>query len=155
MTRVIERVRLQYQDRAKNSDKVYEIHIIEEDDGAFRVIGYNGRRGARLTPQPKTPLPVSYRTARDIFDKLQNTKLCHPRTPYRIVDRDIASRTTSDVLEATPTLIRPEERAISQQENLRIKAASGAEITSAATDSTLESIQPTSYEPSYLDALEL
>ncbi|MCP9496824.1 MAG: hypothetical protein MSG64_20495 [Pyrinomonadaceae bacterium MAG19_C2-C3] len=155
MTRVIERVRLQYQDRAKNSDKVYEIQLIEEDDGSFRVIGYNGRRGARLTPQPKTPLPVSYRTARDIFDKLQNTKLCHPRTPYRIVDRDIASRTTSDVLEATPTRVRPEGSVISQQEYSMTEAAGGAEITSAVTDTTLESKQPASYEPSYLDALEL
>ncbi len=155
MTRVIERVRLQYQDKAKNSDKVYEIELIEEDDGVFRVTGYNGRRGARLMPQPKTPLPVSYRTARDIFDKLQNTKLCHPRTPYRIVDRDIASRTTSDVLEATPTPVRPERGAISQQEYSITEAADGAETTSAATDSTRESKQPASYEPSYLDALEL
>lgn len=153
MARVIERVRLQHQDRAKNSDKVYVIELSEED-GGFRVTGYNGRRGARLTPQSKTPHPVSYRTARDIFDKLESAKLYHSQTPYRIVDRDIASRTSRDALETTPTPALPTQRATNQHMDAPAQTAGKAERTPVATDSTPESEQPEGYEPSYLDALE-
>ena len=82
---LIEKVCLFY--REGTSDKVYEIHLTQEDDG-YRVTGYNGRRGTKLVAQPKTPRPVSYRTARYIFDNLEASKLNHRRTPYRIASRE-------------------------------------------------------------------
>ncbi len=82
---LIEKVCLYY--REGTSDKVYEIHMTQEEDG-YRVTGYNGRRGTNLVAQPKTPRPVPYRTARYIFDNLEASKLNHRRTPYRISSRE-------------------------------------------------------------------
>jgi bifunctional non-homologous end joining protein LigD len=82
---LIEKVRLYYREGA--SDKIYEIHLTEEEEG-FRVTGYNGRRGTKLVAQPKTPRPVPYRTARYIFDNLEASKLNHRRTPYSVASRE-------------------------------------------------------------------
>jgi len=82
---LIEKVCLYY--REGTSDKVYEIHLTQEEDG-YRVTGYNGRRGTKLVAQPKTPRPVPYRTARYIFDNLEASKLNHRRTPYRVASRE-------------------------------------------------------------------
>ena len=82
---LVEKVCLYY--REGTSDKVYEIHLTQEEDG-YRVTGYNGRRGTKLVAQPKTPRPVPYRTARYIFDNLEASKLNHRRTPYRVASRE-------------------------------------------------------------------
>jgi bifunctional non-homologous end joining protein LigD len=82
---LIEKVCLYYRDGT--SDKVYEIHLTQEEDG-YRVTGYNGRRGTKLVAQPKTPRPVPYRTARYIFDNLEASKLNHRRTPHRVASRE-------------------------------------------------------------------
>jgi hypothetical protein len=87
MSQVIERVRLTY--RAGRSDKIYEIELIAEGEGLFHVVGYNGRRGAQLVAQPKTRAPVPFATARRIFDQLEQAKLNHRKTPYRIADRQV------------------------------------------------------------------
>ncbi len=86
---LIEKVCLYY--REGTSDKVYEIHLTQEEDDdeqGFRVTGYNGRRGTKLVAQSKTPHPVPYRTARYIFDNLEAAKLNHRRTPYRVAIRE-------------------------------------------------------------------
>lgn len=90
-SRLVEKVYLYYREGAKH-DKVYDIELTEEGNG-FRVIGYNGRRGTRLTPQSKTPVPVSYRTARHIFDELLYAKLNHRKTPYQIAKRETGEAT--------------------------------------------------------------
>ena len=90
-SRFVEKVFLYYREGTKH-DKVYDIELTEED-GGFRVVGYNGRRGARLTPQSKTPQPVSYRTARHIFDELLYGKLNHRKTPYQIAKRETGETT--------------------------------------------------------------
>ena len=82
---LVEKVCLYY--REGTSDKVYEIHLTQEEDG-YRVTGYNGRRGTKLVAQSKTPRPVPYRTARYIFDNLEASKLNHRRTPYRVASRE-------------------------------------------------------------------
>lgn len=82
---LIEKVCLFYREGA--SDKVYEIHLTQEEDG-FCVTGYNGRRDTKLVAQPKTPRPVPYRTARYIFDNLEAAKLNHRKTPYHIASRE-------------------------------------------------------------------
>ena len=82
---LVEKVCLYY--REGTSDKVYEIHLTQEEDG-FLVTGYNGRRGTKLVAQPKTLKPVPLRTARCVFDNLEATKLNHRRTPYRVASRE-------------------------------------------------------------------
>ncbi len=39
-------------------------------------------------PQPKTQGPVPYTTARRIFDNLEQAKLNHRKTPYRVEGRE-------------------------------------------------------------------
>ncbi|MCA1626069.1 MAG: hypothetical protein LC778_20200 [Acidobacteria bacterium] len=82
---LVEKVCLYYREGA--SDKVYEIHLTQEEDG-FLVTGYNGRRGTKLVAQSKTTKPVPYRTARYIFDNLEAAKLNHRRTPYCVASRE-------------------------------------------------------------------
>ena len=101
-SRLVEKISLYYREGTKH-DKIYHIELTE-DDGGFRVTGYNGRRGARLTPQSKTPHPVSYRTARHIFDELLNAKLNHRTTPYRIASREANESTGMDAADVTNTL---------------------------------------------------
>jgi len=110
MARLVEKVFLYYREGTKH-DKVYNIELTE-DDGGFRVTGYNGRRGARLTPQSKTPQTVSYRTARHIFDELLCAKLNHRETPY-----GIAKRETGDAARAASVTTQVETRAILQSES--------------------------------------
>lgn len=86
MSNVVERVKLFY--REGRSDKVYRIELIAEGEGLFHVVGYNGRRGARLVQQPKTQVPVPYNTARRIFDNLEQAKLNHRKTPYMVEGRE-------------------------------------------------------------------
>jgi hypothetical protein len=96
---LIEKVCLYY--REDKSDKVYEIHLTQEEEG-YRVTGYNGRRGTKLVAQPKTPRPVPYRTARYIFDNLEASKLNHRRTPYRVASRETPA-SANEKTDATDT----------------------------------------------------
>ena len=123
---LIEKVCLYY--REGTSDKVYEIHLTQEEDG-YRVTGYNGRRGTKLVAQPKTPRPVPYRTARYIFDNLEAAKLNHRRTPYRVASRE----TPASVSEKSPV----------------------ADITGRQTGNKIEEEQRQGYAARFLDAIEL
>lgn len=132
MSKIVERVRLNY--REGTSDKVYVIELTEESPGKFSVTGYNGRRGAQLVAQPKTSAPVSLTEARRIFDGLESAKLNHPKTPYKIAERQTGTTTTGT----------------KQKEG---GVPSAAVSTSVAETSTQ---QPSSddYRASHLDALE-
>ncbi len=110
MARLVEKVFLYYREGTKH-DKVYNIELTVEDEGVYRVTGYNGRRGARLTPQSKTPQPVSYRTARHIFDELLYAKLNHRETPYQI-----AKRETGDAASTASVTTQVETRTTRQSE---------------------------------------
>src|SRR3982750_3938599 len=109
---LIEKVCLYYRDGT--SDKVYEIHLTEEEDG-YRVTGYNGRRGTKLVAQPKTPRPVPYRTARYIFDNLEASKLNHRRTPYRVTSREASSTENGQTTAAEATICRNNKKEDEQQ----------------------------------------
>ena len=128
MSKVIERVKLFY--REGKSDKIYVIELIEEEEGQYVVVGYNGRRGARLMPQPKTPVPVSLNTARHIFNNVEQSKLNHRRTPYQVAERSSPS---------TNPLPANEKPTLNPQR---------------ALESTGDKSED-QYEPSFLDALEI
>lgn len=125
MSEVIERVKLYY--REGRHDKVYEIELIAEGDGLFHVIGYNGRRGNQLVAQPKTRIPVPFATARRIFDQLEQAKLYHRKTPYKIATRETFT--------------------VSNDVNIN-KSATKAETQPQAKAADV-------YEANHLDALEL
>jgi len=67
-------VRLEYWDGF--SDKVYAINLQEgESENEWTVICIYGRRGNVRNHALKTPIPVSYGEAREIYDKLLDQKL--------------------------------------------------------------------------------
>ncbi len=124
---LVEKVCLYY--REGTSDKVYEIHLTQEEDG-FRVTGYNGRRGTKLVAQPKTPKPVPLRTARYVFDNLEAAKLNHRKTPYTAASRERFDALTSPV-------------------------AASASLPPATTQPPTESESPAgTYSATHLEALE-
>ncbi len=116
---LIEKVCLYYREGA--SDKVYEIHLTQEEDDevGYRVTGYNGRRGTKLVAQPKTPRAVPYRTARYIFDNLEAAKLNHHRTPYRVASRE----TNTAQAQVSPTAIQRECAAATPARSEEYRAA--------------------------------
>lgn len=110
---LIEKVCLYY--REGTSDKVYEIHLTQEEDG-YSVTGYNGRRGTKLVAQPKTPRPVPYRSARYIFDNLEASKVNHRRTPYRVASRETPASANEKTCAADATSHQAETKKEEQQE---------------------------------------
>src|SRR4051812_38324467 len=110
---LIEKVCLFYREGA--SDKVYEIHLTEEEEG-YRVTGYNGRRGTKLVAQPKTPRPVPYRTARYIFDNLEAPKLNPRRTPYHVASRETPASANEKTCAADTKCRQAEIKKEEQQE---------------------------------------
>lgn len=80
-SRIVSAEYLQYFDQAKNSDKVYNIFLVEETDGSFSCLSEYGRRGAL----PVTVLLCSNKSghiAEQVFRKKVEAKRQHPRTPY-------------------------------------------------------------------------
>lgn len=126
MSEVIERVKLYYCEG--RHDKVYEIELIAEGDGLFHVIGYNGRRGNQLVAQSKTRFAVPYATARRIFDQLEQAKIYHRNTPYKIAGRETFTNSNNVSV------------------NKSAAKADGTQSQEKVTDA---------YEATHLDALEL
>ncbi len=71
--RVIDQARLWF--REGNSDKVYEIDLVEVAAGQPVVNFRYGRRGGALKDGTKTPLPLPLAKARDVYQKLVDEKL--------------------------------------------------------------------------------
>lgn len=159
MASLIERVELYYRAPRENADKVYKIELTREDDGGYRVTGYNGRRGARLTPQPKTEHPVFYNMARRLFDELERSKLNHRRTPYTIRDRHVAGRENAYAAgiqqpgSLSQTEIRPcPDAASTIAAAARNTISPDTETSHAQTDTHSEN---GAYTAAHLEALEL
>lgn len=66
------------------SDKVYNIQIVEEENG-FKVNFQNGKQGGTLTSGTKTKIAVSIEAATKIFEKLQKEKT-NGSSHYRPID---------------------------------------------------------------------
>jgi hypothetical protein len=131
MSKIVERVSLYY--REGRSDKVYVIELAEESQGKFSVTGYNGRRGSQLVAQPKTSTPVTLTEARRIFNQLESAKLNHPKTPYKIAERQTTTTTGAKQKEAKPPSV------------------SSADEQAEATQ---QQPSPEGYRANHLDALE-
>ncbi|MGC4063868.1 MAG: WGR domain-containing protein [Polyangiaceae bacterium] len=70
--RIVEQTRLWY--RQGNSDKVYEVDLVEVASGQFVVNFRYGRRGTALRDGTKTPLPVGLEQARAVWTALVTEK---------------------------------------------------------------------------------
>lgn len=71
MSKIVETMSLYYRD--SNSDKVYNVQLVDSGNG-FEVNFAYGRRGSTLNTGKKTNSPVAYAAAKKVFDKLVNEK---------------------------------------------------------------------------------
>lgn len=82
MPKIIRAEYLSYYNSARNSDKLFNIFLIEEDDGTFSCLTENGRRGSNLVRRTlctKTGRAMSESKFRQKLDD----KRYHRDTPYR------------------------------------------------------------------------
>ena len=82
MPRIIRAEYLSYYNQARNSDKLFNIFLIEEDDGSFSCLTENGRRGSNLLR--RTLCTKTGRTlAESNFRQKVDDKRYHRDTPYQ------------------------------------------------------------------------
>ena len=81
MPNIIRAEFLSYYNSARNSDKVFNIFLIEDDDGTFRCVSEYGRRGNNLV---RDTLCTRERreTAESKLRQKLNAKRNHRETPY-------------------------------------------------------------------------
>lgn len=81
MPRIIRAEYLSYYNQARNSDKLFNIFLIQEDDGTFSCLTENGRRGSNLV---RRTLRTNARreTAESILRQKLDDKRYHRETPY-------------------------------------------------------------------------
>lgn len=80
-SRIIDAEYLHYCNPARNSDKVFNIFLVEEDDGRHSCISEYGRRGTslvRVVICSNKSLPVAERAFRQKLEAKRN----HRETPY-------------------------------------------------------------------------
>lgn len=80
-SRIVEAAYLHYSNPARNSDKVFNIILVEEDDGSYSCVSEYGRRGSllvRVVICSNKSRPVAERA----FKKKLDAKRNHRETPY-------------------------------------------------------------------------
>jgi len=80
-SRIVEAEYLHYSNLARNSDKVFSIFLVEEDDGSYSCISEYGRRGTslvRVVVCSNKSRPAAERAFRKKLDAKRN----HRETPY-------------------------------------------------------------------------
>lgn len=81
MPRIVRAEFLSYFNSAKNSDKVFNIFLIEDDNGTFRCVTEYGRRGNRLVHDTLCASQSREAAESKLRQKLI-TKRNHRETPY-------------------------------------------------------------------------
>lgn len=81
-SRIVEAEYLHYSNPARNSDKVFNIFLVEEDDGSYSCISEYGRRGSSLI-RVVICSNKSRPAAEIAFRKKLDAKRNHSETPYR------------------------------------------------------------------------
>ena len=81
MPRIVRAEFLSYYNSRRNSDKLFNVFLIEDDDGTFRAVSEYGRRGTNLVRDT-----LCTRTTRDFAESKLRQKLTakrnHRETPY-------------------------------------------------------------------------
>ncbi|MBX3282369.1 MAG: hypothetical protein KF756_07830 [Acidobacteria bacterium] len=80
-SRIVEAEYLYYSNPARNSDKVFNIFLVEEDDGSYSCISEYGRRGSSLV-RVVICSNKSRPAAERAFRKKLYAKRNHRETPY-------------------------------------------------------------------------
>ncbi len=81
MPRIVRAEFLSYYNSRRNSDKLFNVFVIEDDDGTFRVVSEHGRRGTNLIRDTL----CTRATRETAFSKLRQkltAKRNHRETPY-------------------------------------------------------------------------
>jgi len=81
MPRIIRAEYLSYYNPARNSDKLFNIFLIEETDGTFSCLTENGRRGSTLVRRTLCS-KTGRATAESKFRQKLDDKRYHRDTPY-------------------------------------------------------------------------
>ena len=74
---------LSYYNQARNSDKLFNIFLIQEDDGTFSCLTENGRRGSNLVRRTLCT-NVRRESAESILRQKLDDKRYHRETPYTV-----------------------------------------------------------------------
>lgn len=72
---------LSYYNQARNSDKLFNIFLIQENDGTFSCLTENGRRGSNLV-QRTLCTNVRRESAESLLRQKLDDKRYHRETPY-------------------------------------------------------------------------
>jgi len=123
-SRIVEAEFLHYSNPTRNSDKVFNIFLVEEDDGSYSCISEYGRRGSclvRVVICSNKSRPV----AEIAFRKKLDAKRNHRETPYR---------DSRSGVEQSPFAREVYSRSISANPNPTRKASDPAEIQKQAAD---------------------
>lgn len=116
-SQIVEAEYLYYRNPARNSDKVFNIFLVEEDNGTYSCISEYGRRGAcpvRVVVCSNRPHAVAETAFRNKLD----TKRNHRETPYQYSPdgpdqspfaREFAPRPSSINHISTPKSVDPPE----------------------------------------------
>lgn len=83
MPRIIRAEYLSYYNPARNSDKLFNIFLVQEDDGTFSCITENGRRGSTLVRRTLCS-KTGRATAESKFRQKLDDKRYHRDTPYAV-----------------------------------------------------------------------
>ncbi len=81
MLTIIRAEYLSYYNSARNSDKLFNIFLIQEDDGTFSCLTENGRRGSNLVRRTLCT-KVRRESAESILRQKLDDKRYHRETPY-------------------------------------------------------------------------
>ena len=81
MRRIIRAEFLSYYNQRRNSDKLFNVFVVEDDDGTFRCIAERGRRGTRLVRDVLCTKEARYVAEGKMRQKVF-AKRNHRETPY-------------------------------------------------------------------------
>lgn len=81
MPQIVRAEYLKYYNPSRNSDKVFNVFLIEDEDGSFSCVSEYGRRGNKLVRDP-----LCTKTSREVAESKLRQKLFakrnHRETPY-------------------------------------------------------------------------
>lgn len=81
MSRIVRAEFLSYYNARRNSDKLFNVFLIEDDDGTFRCESENGRRGTNLVRHTLCTRATRTNAESHLRQKL-SAKRNHRETPY-------------------------------------------------------------------------
>lgn len=82
MPQIVRAEFLSYYNSARNSDKVFNVFLIEDDDGTFRCVSEYGRRGTNLVRDTLCAKQRQRETAESHLRQKLSAKRNHRETPY-------------------------------------------------------------------------